>query len=469
MALIVATTPPNLIVEATIKRRTGLDIFEEQPSLCDSVWACLLNDYLEDDATVNETTSRSVSETREDVDEAIKTKKSRKKKKKKRKSSKSHEKEAPAEPSLAGDTKPSLLEDDPILDDRDRENEGIEKKIETIDLTKTGIDLVKIDQEDLPGQDHDHKKTSQSVGRSPESETSPLNRDEKFKTSKRESLGRSVPEGDVAHEVKPLEGARKSGNEVFHYAPITPDSTSEMRKEGRNDSPRRSSRPSKSKPIPELDVQPSRSMQAQPEEIPSFGSLMAFPEDSVRGEVKVSKKPIVTRRPIKDIDKDKHRKRMPVDPDEEKSIRSLVSIKLVNSRSRSRSRSRGPLKPEEGREAEDDAGPVGGEGTPDDPIEIFLPRSPGARGHPRTYDESEISTGGDRKIVSNDRKSRERGKATSAMNTRERDKVDNDESLIQMLKESKKIDKDYRRRKLDRKEALHRIRAIKARLATADP
>jgi hypothetical protein len=79
----------------------------------------------------------------------------------------------------------------------------------------------------------------------------------------------------------------------------------------------------------------------------------------------------------------------------------------------------------------------------------------------------------ERKNISYDRKSRERGKATSSMNNREKDKmnsvIDNEESLIRMLKESKKIDKDYRRRKLDRKEALHRIRAIKARLASSDP
>ena len=38
-----------------------------------------------------------------------------------------------------------------------------------------------------------------------------------------------------------------------------------------------------------------------------------------------------------------------------------------------------------------------------------------------------------------------------------------------MLLESKKAESDYRRRKLDRKEALDRIRAIKARLQTVDP
>jgi hypothetical protein len=418
-------------------------------------------------------------DTREDEHEVVvEKKKIRKKRKKNRKSSRSLEKEPsvepPVEPSLAGDTEPSSPEDDPILDDRERENGELDKKVEDIDLIKGeervgGIDLIKIDQEGLPGQDRDNKKkTSQSVLLSPETEASPLNRDEKSKTSKLKSLGRPVPvpEGDAAHEVKLLEGARKPVNEVFHYAPITPDLTSARGEEGRNDSPRRASRPSKSKPIEaELDLYPSRSMQAQPEEKPSFGSTMVCPEESVPGEVKVSRKPIVTRRPIKDVEKDKRRKRMPVDPDEEKSTRSRVS--------RSRSRSRGRLRPEERREAEDDAGPIGGEGTPDDPIEISRPRSPSVRGPSRTYDESEIPTVSERKNVSNDRKSRERGKATSSMNNREKDMmnpvVDNEESLIRMLKESKKIDKDYRRRKLDRKEALHRIRAIKARLASADP
>ena len=439
MALVVATTPPNLVVETKVKRRDDEEVFEEKHSICDSFWACMLNDYLDDEATAKEKErSLGINETYEGEQDDAKKKK-KKKKKKKRKSSRSREKKPSVEPSMPRLTHPISPEESPVLDARDRETER-SPVLDARDRETEGQDI-KDEDDDLSEALKDEESEKATTESLPEKDhKKSLNREEKFRMSKGKSLVRRPMPEDTAHGEKASERVRKTTQEVFHYGPITTDLEDEKRNEGRNDSPRRAWLP--------LGLAPGHS---------------ELEEGPVPVEVQVSTRPAVTRRPIIDYDTTKRKKRVPIDPDEENYF-SLRSI--------SRARSRGAPRPEERHESDSDSEAFG-DGTPDDPIELSTPRSPSFRGLSKAYDESEIPTVMDRKQISNSRKSRERGgrafsDAQMYRNDRAAPHTNNEEPLIRMLKESKEIKEEYRRRKLDRKEALNRIRAIKARLASAD-
>ena len=194
----------------------------------------------------------------------------------------------------------------------------------------------------------------------------------------------------------------------------------------------------------------------------------AAPRLSIPLEVKVKKKPKL--KPLKDAEKKKK-----ADPEEERldrsghsrtSHRSSKSTRSSRTRSSSRSRSRGRPRPED-LYVEDLSPYAPGDGSIYHPIEISSSRRNGSMHistSPRHRDRKQDvdPVGPVQRIKNRDPGRRERA---GPLHTNYED----DRNLLS-IRDGKKVKKEgSRRRKVDRQEALERIRAIKARLASVDP
>ena len=158
-------------------------------------------------------------------------------------------------------------------------------------------------------------------------------------------------------------------------------------------------------------------------------------------------KPTVTRRPVQDRTDDQ----VWTIYSDDKSTKSFKS-------ERSRSRSRGPPKPEDQREPESPDPPLDRMGTQDHPIEVGSSNASADLRQTKTYDDRDMSL----------RASRDWGDEFVSIEKTKKDekktlKVYNDDAILQRLS-LKKEKEEHTKRKLDRKAALLRIRAIKDRL-----
>jgi hypothetical protein len=511
MALVVATPPPELVVQTKARKPSDLSNLEERPSFCDRFWACMLNDYLEDvvDDEVCDVTEDDAREEESERVETIKkkTRKIKKKKKKHRsKSVKGAKKESSADTSLgakkenSADTSSTFLCDDPPEQDstRDRERpESDEQATETIDLPlverpRESSKYIRLGQDNAPEEETstDLKPwtaTTRTTGLEASKHDVISSRRESRLESKSKSRSRSKSKSRsqkaLAPSVAPVgvppsEEINRSVEKVFHYAPLTHDLGPESAHpipvddaEARLDGKAKKRHDTAGIPdLAEIQAHSSRSMVAHPEEgvpriQPSFESMVVQPSEelAIAGD-QTTRKPNDNRRPSKDYE-DKSKRRMPIDPDEDKSVRSTRSLKSTKSRA--------PPRPETPLATQDPEDAIG-EGTPEH--YIALP----SRNRPEPLSEPSRSPSGQRaqaptlpaqgeklthkersKRSPHDKKTRERVRRDPAMNE--------EEALEWMLQESKKADTDYRRRKLERRDALNRIRAIKARLQTGDP
>lgn len=158
-------------------------------------------------------------------------------------------------------------------------------------------------------------------------------------------------------------------------------------------------------------------------------------------------KSTVTRRPVQDRTDDQ----VWTIYSDDKSTKSFKS-------ERSRSRSRGPPKPEDQREPESPDPPLDRMGTQDHPIEVGSSNASADLRQTKTYDDRDMSL----------RASRDWGDEFVSIEKTKKDekktlKVYNDDAILQRLS-LKKEKEEHTKRKLDRKAALLRIRAIKDRL-----
>jgi hypothetical protein len=547
-----ALAPAEVVVQ--IKDGSDYDILEERPAICDSFWACLLNDYLDaeddvilDDATTfTETTSvhkeiedlRDIDAHKRDEVEDIKNKKEKKKKKKKKK--KERRGEEPPEPSLTGKLDSIPVEGTPNLEDRDRDQSKVDINFDKQNETKTKeerepLEIIRLDQESFseqqlpyraprrvasPGPEMDIYQNekmssrrdneasnrgllnlpgSRSQGRASNDDetglkgtlTRPRSRsrgpsamlsgdetDLQVGISRSQSRSRgpsAMLSGDetdlpvglstslsrsrgrpavnsvlVQSDSMASERLHKANNDVFHYAPIMTEGTA-------GNIPRRTKSSRTADPLRYV----SDTLEPQPED-ESLPEVVTTQKIAIPREVKVTKKPKVTRRPLKDAD-EKRKRRIPVDPEEEKSVssgrshRSHVSTR-TNMTLGSRPRSRGRPTPEDLFNNEDGL-PRTGDGSRDHPI--YIPKGVNASKHRRhkTKQEGDAEATGDRRRSRDAKKSEEKKK-----------RIGDDERLRWLDEETNRPNKDNSRgRKVDRKEALDRIRAIKARLANVDP
>lgn len=392
MALVVSTAPPSLVVQTTVKRKPVQN--EETPGFCDRFWACVLDDYLDEDVDDEAYEVGGDMEDRQDkIHTGTQMKTSEKHKKKKKKSRKKKQKEIPKlldeHASLHAELE-TILSDDHEMDLREKEVIELEDQEEVVDepikeVPSTGENPEEDDPEEDTNQDlKDLKTHNNSIAKFPEYVDS-----NKFATRRVE-----------AQMVGPTR--RAPTPEIFHYAPFP------YGRQGAEKSP----------------ADPYSNNE---------------PEFTPRSTVE----------------------RVPIDPEQMDSNRDEWPQNSTET---------GPKTVQFHR-----PGPGG------IPQPLNLPRAPSGPRSPQFYSYPAaprvphryattrvLDTQGTRRVERIDLTMSSKRNQSGGNTERSKangNTTDDRWSLVEM----KRAEADGRRKKLDRKEALHRIRAIKARIQTIDP
>jgi len=386
MSLVVATAPPDLVVQTKVKR-VRIPV-EETPFLCDRFWACVLDDYLDEDVSDDGIVGKQQRD-----DEGPKPRRTKKSNRKKQ--FKDIFKEFPGRSDyFMGGELDNLLSDGHDFDRREKGADARHPR-DSSDPLDDEKELRGLEQDDSPkevtSREKKLKKRLQSAP--PEFEVA-----SKFMSSIQQHL-ESGPEHDADY---PATDSRTQNSQVFHYAPLSYSDEATKRA--------------------------------------SFGS-----------HVKSHRH---TEPPMDEL-------RVPLDPEEGKSIV--------------------PRQPH---------GRFGTEKTRSSRYADIMHNTPAIL--PRSSNGARVTS----HVGSNDRSQRMQRRTEPRVETihltnedydtsmpqgtkdgrRNHSKTEahgnvmkHDDSMGWILRESKKAESDYRSRKLDRKEALNRIRAIKARLRSGDP
>jgi hypothetical protein len=448
---------------------------------CDTVWACLLNDYLLD-------ARETGLDQKEDGSAKIPRRKKKKKKVKRRKDP------LPDYPSLvdhqdseakkkAGEDEPlQIINVDDIYDVRqirslDQISEEPETLIEQIirqtrslddsgqNKSFIGINHIPEEAETLFEQIETlERKNVSRVLRLPEQEEGPV---VGTQLSASRFIKRAQPLGHIKDGSEPACHSRSAGyvevESARHYKPVV------SRRDTSDDE--RQHKPSLTPSLPDDNRRRSKSRSGADSRMSLSrrgDPYMPLPISSpvLPAPAPVEIQPTVTRRPVQDR-ADDHVWTIDSDDKSTKSVKSEGS------------RSCGPLKPEDQREPESPDPPVDRMGTQDHPIEVGWSNASSNRRRAQTYDDREMSS----------RSSRDWGEAEfvpiekTEKNEKKTLKVYNDDAILQRLnlkkeKELKVYDDDailqrlnlkkekegHMKRKLERKAALSRIRSIKERL-----
>lgn len=358
MALVVPTPPPDLVVKTMVKKgRTRAD---ESPILCDSFWACVLDDYLDDDLD-----SGIVEDSRHQQPDVHPARRKHRSSSKKELAKKYMEKIQKAQQ----ESDKHLIELDSLLSD-DQEMDQREKDV--IEPSRSNdVVLSILKQEEKQGM----------FGRDsgPEEETDYRAQKKNKKKAQRIQIDLGPEQEDVDYEE---EKRARSNGEVFHYSPLGHGP------KNRQSHGHQNRRESRRVPVDPADDQGATNRTSRFRD----GGRIKYLKDFSSG--------------------------LPDDPSE---IRQKPH----------------PTRPSASRRTRESSGRKGASRveTIDLTDQVFL--SAGRKKHPQTEASSSSMA--------------------------------QDDPLEWAIRDGKRGDADYRRRKLDRKEALDRIRAIKARLHTVDP
>jgi hypothetical protein len=368
MALVVSTPPPDMVVKTRAKKgRTRVD---ESPIMCDSLWACLLNDYLDDSlhddlvdsGIVENSPQRQKQETRPE-----RRRRRSKKRKPKNLGNKNTEKVSEESDTQAADRElETLLSDDHEID---------QLKKEVAESSRSNDDIVL----DILAQDN-------------ETETEPEKTTDRVSKKGKERTPRVIvgPAEEGAEYTKE-EGA-KDKSDVFHYAPL-----SHVHQKGKKQ-----------------------------------GSVNRQSRDPGAADQRTSTGPS---------------RRVPIEPDDEP--------RLVNRTSRFRGG-------DHTKYSNDSSSAL-----PRDQS-ISEPKPHSARPLVSRKARTSMDRNGSSKVETIDL-TEELFHSSSLQDDANTRNMTHNDAVERGVLESKRRETDRRRRKLDRKEALERIRAIKARLNTANP
>jgi hypothetical protein len=450
---------------------------------CDTVWACLLNDYLLD------LREPDLDQNEEDRSVKVRRRKKKKKRVKRRKDS------FPGDPSLAGHEYSEVKEKagEEEVKEKAGEEEEKEKAGEEEVKEKAGEEEVKekageeeplhiinvddiydirqtrslddsANNKSLVGINHIpeeadtlieqiealERKSMSRVSRHPEQGEGPVLG---TRPSTSRFIKRAQPLGYVEDEPEPARHSITAGfteiESAWHIEPVVthldipsddePQHKSSPRQSLSEDNRRSSSRS-------EADSRRSRSPTGDPHVPVPISSPVPVPVPAP-----VDIKPTVTRRPIQDRTGD-HAPKIYSDDKSTKSSKSKTS----------RSRSRGPPRPEEQREPEFPDPAVVFMGTHDHPIKVGASNASEDLKRAKTYDDREMSSRssrdwGEAEFVAIEKKKKDQKKTL---------KVYNDDAILQRLHLTKQKE-EHMKRRLERRAALSRIRAIKERLASS--
>lgn len=434
MAMLVSTKPPELIVRTKVKKAPIRR--DEVPFLCDRFWECVLNDYLEDEDSDDGIVA--VSPSRKEV--PLKEKSERAKtheKKKRRELVVALPKELPLEIPLEIPVRvPTQIKKQT---EKEKEKEPIQQRAPD-SSPEQGITMG-TELETLLSDDHETDEREKDVVESPRSQDV----SEGSLKSKKQTTGPNVGPDDAKRRYRKLQNRVSSAPAEFELA-------SQL------------GRFSKSKDYgPEEDVDHVNPRKKATGEVIHYAPL--YYAQQGRSQTKYGSQGHNPHLQA-ELRSTRSGRRVAVDPDDK-----ATSSHLKHSR-----------------DVHDKVQPPGIIDFTNNKMLTHLPRGPsGARGgqqfHQHTgvprsaFTASHNNDGSRVQTIDLTNETLHEASIKAAKEARAKhDKVDSngklksyEDTVSWMLLESKNAESDYRRRKLDRKEALHRIRAIKARLQTVDP